>query len=86
MAFVVLAAGTAGYLYLEHLNDNIQSVSDDGAGTGGFSKDKAINILLIGTDKRTGSGNDGYGDAGSEGTPTPRSCCMSPRTAPTRPR
>ncbi|KOV24081.1 LytR family transcriptional regulator [Streptomyces sp. XY152] len=67
MAFVVLAAGTAGYFYLEHLNDNIQSVSDDGASTGGFSKDKAINILLIGTDKRTGSGNDGYGDAGSEG-------------------
>ncbi|MFD5776426.1 LCP family protein [Streptomyces fungicidicus] len=67
MAFVVLAAGAAGYLYLEHLNDNIQSVSDDGASTGGFSKDKAINILLIGTDKRTGAGNDGYGDTGSAG-------------------
>ncbi|MFI1419381.1 LCP family protein [Streptomyces sp. NPDC020731] len=67
MAFVVLVAGTAGYLYLEHLNDNIQSVSDDGASTGGFSKDKAINILLIGTDKRTGSGNESYGDKGSEG-------------------
>ncbi|GAA1419462.1 LCP family protein [Streptomyces thermospinosisporus] len=67
MAFVVLAAGTAGYLYLKHLNDNITSVSDDGASTGGFSKDKAINILLIGTDKRTGAGNEGYGDKGSEG-------------------
>ncbi|MEU5753110.1 LCP family protein [Streptomyces sp. NPDC047829] len=67
MAFVVLAAGTAGYLYLEHLNDNIQSVADDGASTGGFQKDKAINILLIGTDKRTGAGNEGYGDAGSAG-------------------
>ncbi|MEU7469281.1 LCP family protein [Streptomyces sp. NPDC044984] len=67
MAFVVLAAGTAGYLYLEHLNDNIQSVSDDGASTGGFSKDKAINILLIGTDKRTGEGNGSYGDKGSAG-------------------
>ncbi|MFD5004342.1 LCP family protein [Streptomyces mutabilis] len=67
MAFVVLAAGTAGYLYLEHLNDNIQSVSDDGASTGGFQKDKAINILLIGTDKRTGAGNEGYGDTGSAG-------------------
>ncbi|MCM8553735.1 LCP family protein [Streptomyces sp. STCH 565 A] len=66
-AFVVLAAGTAGYLYLQHLNGNIQSVSDDGAGTGGFSKDKAINILLIGTDKRTGDGNEGYGDNGSAG-------------------
>ncbi|MYU22960.1 LCP family protein, partial [Streptomyces sp. SID8352] len=67
MAFVVLATAAAGYLYLEHLNDNIQSVSDDGASTGGFQKDKAINILLIGTDKRTGSGNDGYGDKNSVG-------------------
>ncbi|MFF7859148.1 LCP family protein, partial [Streptomyces sp. NPDC007904] len=67
MAFVVLAAGTGGYLYLEHLNDNIDSVSDDGASTGGFQKDKAINILLIGTDKRTGAGNEGYGDKGSAG-------------------
>ncbi|PWI07594.1 LytR family transcriptional regulator [Streptomyces sp. NWU339] len=67
MAFVVLATGTAGYLYLEHLNDNIDSIPDDGASTGGFQKDKAINILLIGTDKRTGSGNDGYGDKNSAG-------------------
>ncbi|MFA3875373.1 LCP family protein [Streptomyces sp. MMCC 100] len=67
MAFVILAVGTAGYLYLEHLNDNIESLPDDGASTGGFQKDQAINILLIGTDKRTGSGNDGYGDKGSAG-------------------
>ncbi|MEU5521155.1 LCP family protein [Streptomyces sp. NPDC052079] len=67
MAFLVLAVGVGGYLYLEHLNDNITTVSDDGAGTGGFKKDEAINILLIGTDKRTGSGNEGYGDKGSAG-------------------
>ncbi|SDM84300.1 transcriptional attenuator, LytR family [Streptomyces sp. cf386] len=67
MAFVVVAAAAGAYLYIEHLNDNIQSVSDDGASTGGFSKDKAINILLIGTDKRTGAGNDKYGDSGSAG-------------------
>ncbi|MET9984536.1 LCP family protein [Streptomyces rochei] len=67
IALVVLAAGTAGYLYLQHLNDNIESLPDDGAGTGGFQKDQAINILLIGTDKRTGSGNEGYGDNGSAG-------------------
>ncbi|MFE5895582.1 LCP family protein [Streptomyces sp. NPDC056462] len=66
-AFVVVAAAAGAYLYIEHLNDNIQSVSDDGASTGGFSKDKAINILLIGTDKRTGAGNDKYGDSGSAG-------------------
>ncbi|MEU9594565.1 LCP family protein [Streptomyces sp. NPDC048193] len=67
MAIVVLGAAAGGYLYLEHLNDNIQSVADDGASTGGFQKDKAINILLIGTDKRTGDGNEGYGDSGSVG-------------------
>ncbi|KUO10644.1 LCP family protein [Streptomyces sp. DSM 15324] len=67
MAFVLVGTAAAGYLYLEHLNDNITAVSDDGASTGGFSKDKAINILLIGTDKRTGAGNKGYGDTDSVG-------------------
>ncbi|MGV9454064.1 LCP family protein [Streptomyces sp. NPDC003635] len=67
MAFLLVATAGAGYLYLEHLNDNIDSVPDDGASTGGFKKDQAINILLIGTDKRTGSGNEGYGDSGSVG-------------------
>jgi LCP family protein required for cell wall assembly len=67
MAFVLVAGAGAAYFYIEHLNDNIASVSDDGASTGGFQKDKAINILLIGTDKRTGKGNESYGDSGSVG-------------------
>ncbi len=67
MAFVLVAVTAAGYLYIKHLNDNITSISDDGASTGGFRRDEAINILLIGTDKRTGQGNEGYGDAGSAG-------------------
>ncbi|MFD5483096.1 LCP family protein [Streptomyces hawaiiensis] len=67
MAFVLVAGAGAAYFYIEHLNGNIASVSDDGASTGGFQKDKAINILLIGTDKRTGKGNEDYGDAGSVG-------------------
>ncbi|WP_432118431.1 LCP family protein [Streptomyces sp. bgisy032] len=67
LAFVLVGTSAAAYLYYEHLNDNITSVSDDGAGTGGFSKDRAINILLIGTDKRTGEGNEGYGDKNSAG-------------------
>lgn len=67
MAFVVLATAGAAYLYIEHLNGNIDSSPDDGASTGGFQKDAAINILLIGTDKRTGKGNGSYGDAGSVG-------------------
>ncbi|MFI7142322.1 LCP family protein [Streptomyces massasporeus] len=67
LAFVLVGTSAAAYLYYEHLNDNITSVSDDGAGTGGFSKDRAINILLVGTDKRTGKGNEGYGDKDSAG-------------------
>ncbi|MEU0049195.1 LCP family protein [Streptomyces sp. NPDC006184] len=67
MAFVLVAVTAAGYLYIRHLNGNITSLSDDGASTGGFSKDQAINILVIGTDKRTGKGNEGYGDSGSVG-------------------
>ncbi|MFJ9158748.1 LCP family protein [Streptomyces griseoviridis] len=67
MAFVLVAGAGGAYLYIKHLNDNITAVSDDGASTGGFQKDKAINILLIGTDKRTGAGNEGYGDSGSVG-------------------
>ncbi|SCE12542.1 MULTISPECIES: LCP family protein, partial [unclassified Streptomyces] len=67
MAFVLVAGAGGAYLYIKHLNDNITAVSDDGASTGGFQKDKAINILLIGTDKRTGKGNEGYGDSGSVG-------------------
>ncbi|MCK8434037.1 LCP family protein [Streptomyces sp. D2-8] len=67
LAFVLVGASAAAYLYYEHLNGNITSVSDDGAGTGGFSKDRPINILLIGTDKRTGKGNEGYGDKNSAG-------------------
>ncbi|WP_055490216.1 LCP family protein [Streptomyces sp. TP-A0356] len=67
MAFVLVAVSAAAYLYIQHLNDNITSVSDDGASTGGFQKDKPINILLIGTDRRIGKGNTGYGDAGSVG-------------------
>ncbi|MCP3768960.1 MULTISPECIES: LCP family glycopolymer transferase [unclassified Streptomyces] len=67
MAFVVLATGTAGYAYLKHLEGNVNTTDVGDAGSGDFSKDEAFNILVLGTDKRTGSGNDGYGDAGSVG-------------------
>lgn len=67
LAFLLVGVGTAGYLVYQHFNGNISSVSSDGAGTGGFSKDRAINILVIGTDKRTGAGNEGYGDKESVG-------------------
>ncbi|MBA2806644.1 LCP family protein [Streptomyces sp. KM273126] len=67
LAFLLVGGSAAGYLYYQHLNDNITALSDDGASTGGFSTDRAINILIIGTDKRSGKGNEGYGDTGSAG-------------------
>ncbi|MBM7436891.1 LCP family protein [Streptomyces sp. HB132] len=67
LAFLIVGVGTTGYFVYEHFNGNITAISTDGAGTGGFSKDRAINVLVIGTDKRTGEGNEGYGDAGSVG-------------------
>jgi LCP family protein required for cell wall assembly len=66
MAFVLVGTGTAGYLYYRHLNNNINTTDTDAAASS-FDKNKAINILLIGTDKRTGKGDTGYGDAGSVG-------------------
>ncbi|MFE3633072.1 LCP family protein [Streptomyces sp. NPDC059168] len=65
-AFVLVAAGAAGYLYLKHLEGNV-TTTDTSAAKDGFSKDDAFNILIIGTDKRTGKGNEGYGDKGSVG-------------------
>ncbi|GAA2546048.1 LCP family protein [Streptomyces fimbriatus] len=67
MAFVVLAAGVGGYLYLEHLEGNVTTTDVGDAGSSDFKKDEAFNILVIGTDKRTGKGNEGYGDKGSKG-------------------
>ncbi len=64
---VVLVAGSAGaYALYQHFNGNLKSVEISG-GSGGFKKDQAINILVIGTDKRTGDGNEGYGDKNSPG-------------------
>ncbi|MGW2843352.1 LCP family glycopolymer transferase [Streptomyces sp. NPDC001493] len=67
MAFVLVAASAAGYAYLKHLEGNVTTTDVGDAGAAGFSKDKAFNILIIGTDKRTGAGNEGYGDSGSVG-------------------
>jgi LCP family protein required for cell wall assembly len=66
-AFVVLVAGVGGYVYLKHLEGNVSTTDVGDAGSSSFKKDEAFNILIIGTDKRTGEGNEGYGDAGSAG-------------------
>ncbi|WP_424869481.1 LCP family protein [Streptomyces sp. SAI-229] len=67
MAFTVLATGVGGYLYLKHLEGNVTTTDVGNAGSSSFKKDEAFNILIIGTDKRTGEGNEGYGDKGSTG-------------------
>ncbi|WP_445527281.1 LCP family protein [Streptomyces cyslabdanicus] len=67
MALVLIGVGTAGYLVLRHLEGNVTTTDVGSAGKNGFSKDEAFNILIIGTDKRTGKGNEGYGDKGSIG-------------------
>lgn len=67
MAFILIAVTGAGYLYLQHLENNVTTTDVGSAGKQGFSKDEAFNLLIIGTDKRTGKGNTGYGDAGSVG-------------------
>ncbi|MFD9729450.1 LCP family protein [Streptomyces sp. NPDC059072] len=67
LALLLIGGATAGYLYYEHLNGNINVTDIGRTGTGGFKKDQAINILVIGTDKRSGAGNEGYGDKDSVG-------------------
>ncbi|WP_030763637.1 MULTISPECIES: LCP family protein [unclassified Streptomyces] len=67
LAFLLVGGAVAGYLYYDHLNGNLSVTDVAGAGTGGFKKDQAINILVIGTDKRTGAGNEAYGDTDSVG-------------------
>ncbi len=67
MAFVLVGVGGAGYFYLRHLEGNVTTTDIGSAGASTFSKDEAFNILIIGTDKRTGEGNEGYGDKGSSG-------------------
>ncbi|MFD5414610.1 LCP family protein [Streptomyces nojiriensis] len=67
VAFLLVGGAVAGYLYYDHLNGNLSVTDVAGAGTGGFKKDQPINILVIGTDKRTGAGNESYGDKDSVG-------------------
>ncbi|WAZ22168.1 LCP family protein [Streptomyces cinnabarinus] len=67
MALVLVAVATGGYLYLRHLEGNVDTIDVGDAGASNFRKDEAFNILIIGTDRRTGEGNEGYGDKNSVG-------------------
>ncbi|MEU8761899.1 LCP family protein [Streptomyces sp. NPDC048659] len=67
MAFVLVGGAAGAYALYDHFNGNLKTIEVPGAGSGGFRKDQAFNILVIGTDKRTGEGNAGYGDKNSPG-------------------
>ncbi|MDW6062213.1 LCP family protein [Streptomyces sp. FXJ1.4098] len=65
LAFILVGGSVAAYLVYQHLNNNIKKY-DVGENNAAVS-DGPMNILVIGTDKRDGKGNEGYGDAGSVG-------------------
>ncbi|MFE1290407.1 LCP family protein [Streptomyces sp. NPDC058751] len=67
MALVLVAVSGAAYAYLKHLEGNVNAEDVGSSAKSSFSKDEAFNILIIGTDKRTGAGNEGYGDKNSVG-------------------
>ncbi|MFE7602034.1 LCP family protein [Streptomyces sp. NPDC057494] len=68
MAFVLVGGAAGAYALYNKLNNNLDVVDVVGKDSGaGFAKGKAFNILVIGTDKRTGEGNAGYGDKNSPG-------------------
>ncbi|MGW3486976.1 LCP family protein [Streptomyces sp. NPDC001054] len=67
LGFALVAVAGSGYAYYQHLNGNIDKVDIGDAGNKDAAPDGPINILIIGTDKRTGKGNEGYGDKDSPG-------------------
>ncbi len=67
MAFVLVGGATGAYLLYNKLDGNIDVVDPVGLESKGFREGEAFNILIIGTDKRTGAGNAGYGDKNSPG-------------------
>ncbi|MDF6042825.1 LCP family protein [Streptomyces sp. JH14] len=68
MAFVLVALSVGAYALYQHFNSNLSSVDVGDAGNKNVVTANApLNILIIGTDKRTGKGNQGYGDKGSTG-------------------
>ncbi|WP_167396374.1 LCP family protein [Streptomyces griseus] len=67
VAFVVVASSIGAYAVYQKLNGNIDTIDVGDAGSKNVLGEGPMNILIIGTDKRTGKGNEGYGDKGSEG-------------------
>ena len=67
LAFVIVAGSAGAYALYEKFNSNLDTVDVGNAASKNVAADAPLNILIIGTDKRTGKGNSGYGDKGSAG-------------------
>ena len=78
LAVVVLAAAGAGWAAYEKLNSNITADDDTASELARYDKERptalvrgALNILVIGSDTRSGDGNGQYGrDSGTERSDT----------------
>uniref|UniRef100_A0AAU3GZ39 LCP family protein n=1 Tax=Streptomyces sp. NBC_01401 TaxID=2903854 RepID=A0AAU3GZ39_9ACTN len=66
-AFVIVAGSAGAYALYQKFNGNLNTVDVGDAGSKDVASDGPLNVLVIGTDKRTGKGNEGYGDKGSTG-------------------
>ncbi|GAA2220494.1 LCP family protein [Streptomyces amakusaensis] len=67
LGLLLVGGSIGGYLLYDRLNGNLNAIDVGDALSGRGLKDGPLNILVIGTDKRTGKGNEGYGDKGSAG-------------------
>ncbi|MBU7598631.1 LCP family protein [Streptomyces sp. P38-E01] len=65
LALLLVVLGTTGYLVYQHFNNNIDKV--DVGIKNDATTDGPVNILILGTDARSGKGNAGYGDRDSKG-------------------
>ncbi|MFC3572729.1 LCP family protein [Streptomyces yaanensis] len=78
VAVLVLGAAGAGWVAYEKLNSNITADNDAASELARYEKERptalvrgAVNILLIGSDRRSGNGNRQYGrDSGTERSDT----------------
>ncbi|WP_347877152.1 LCP family protein [Streptomyces sp. 8K308] len=68
LAMIVLVAALGAWYLWERLNGNLTRV--DAGTSADYDDDDPVNILFIGTDSRTGEGNDSYGGEASEGNDT----------------
>ncbi|WP_344291566.1 LCP family protein [Streptomyces synnematoformans] len=66
LAVVLFAVGTAAFLIYRKLNGNLDKIEVAGEDHAAVI-DGPVNILVMGTDKRTGEGNTSYGDTNSPG-------------------